>query len=64
MGRALLVGSFFLKLVEELLVAILVALPDTPLDSRVYLAVRGGEGQEQFIKDFWSHIKGNLEYEH
>lgn len=37
---------------------------DTPLDSRVYLAVRGGEGQEQFIKDFWSHIKGNLEYEH
>lgn len=35
---------------------------NTPLDSRVYLAVRGGENQEEFVKEFWSHVKGELEY--
>lgn len=37
---------------------------NTPVDSRVYLAVRGGEDQEKFIEEFWSHIKGKLEYVH
>lgn len=37
---------------------------DIPVDSRIYFAVRGGEGQEQFIEEFWSHIKGKLEYTH
>ena len=32
------------------------------VDGRVYLAVRGGDHQEQFIKDFWSHVPGKLMY--
>ncbi|CAN6660810.1 inositol monophosphatase 2 [Trichomonascus vanleenenianus] len=32
------------------------------VDSRVYLAVRGGENQEKFIEDFWSHVQGTLSY--
>lgn len=32
------------------------------VDSRAYLAVRGGEGQEQFVTDFWNNIEGTLEY--
>uniref|UniRef100_A0A060SYN8 Inositol-1-monophosphatase n=1 Tax=Blastobotrys adeninivorans TaxID=409370 RepID=A0A060SYN8_BLAAD len=35
---------------------------DPAVDSRVYFAVRGGESSDQYIKDFWSHIKGTLEY--
>ncbi|ANB13027.1 inositol monophosphate 1-phosphatase INM2 [Sugiyamaella lignohabitans] len=35
---------------------------ETEVDSRVYLAVRGGHGQEEFVKDFWSHIPGELSY--
>jgi len=30
---------------------------------RTYLAVRAGAGKE-FIEEFWSHIKGDLVYEH
>ncbi|KAK9451352.1 uncharacterized protein V1518DRAFT_424334 [Limtongia smithiae] len=32
------------------------------VDERVYLAVRGGEGAEKFISDFWDNIVGKLEY--
>jgi myo-inositol-1(or 4)-monophosphatase len=35
---------------------------ETPLDSRVYLAVRGGDNQHEFIREFWNHIQGSLEY--
>lgn len=35
---------------------------DPAVDGRVYLAVRGGDGRDQVIEDFWSHIKGTLEY--
>lgn len=36
----------------------------TPVDSRVYLFVRGApeEDQKKFIQDFWSNIKGDLKY--
>lgn len=33
------------------------------LDSRVYLAVRGGDNQKEFIEEFWSHVQGHLEYQ-
>ncbi|KAJ8102014.1 inositol monophosphatase [Lipomyces tetrasporus] len=32
------------------------------VDQRIYLAVRGGDGSEQFIEDFWDSIEGELEY--
>ncbi|KAK9455749.1 inositol monophosphatase [Dipodascopsis uninucleata] len=32
------------------------------VDQRTYFAVRGGEGSEEFIKDFWSKIEGEMEY--
>ncbi|KAK9381628.1 uncharacterized protein V2V93DRAFT_367437 [Kockiozyma suomiensis] len=35
---------------------------DPSVDQRVYLAVKGDEGTEQFIKDFWDSIVGTLEY--
>lgn len=33
------------------------------VDGRRYMAVRGGEGQDAIIEEFWSHVKGTLEYE-
>lgn len=35
---------------------------DPSLDSRVYLAVRGGDSQTEFIEEFWTHVKGHLDY--
>ncbi|CUS23702.1 LAQU0S11e02344g1_1 [Lachancea quebecensis] len=38
---------------------------DVPVDNRTYLAVRACESaqqQEQYIKDFWACVKGNLKY--
>ncbi|KAK9367463.1 inositol monophosphatase [Lipomyces kononenkoae] len=32
------------------------------VDQRIYLAVRGGDGCEQFVEDFWDCIEGRLEY--
>lgn len=32
------------------------------VDGRRYLAVRGGDGQEELIKEFWNNIVGKLEY--
>ncbi|PRT54728.1 Inositol monophosphatase 2 [Wickerhamiella sorbophila] len=39
---------------------------ETPIDGRVYLAVRGADAREQkkYIEDYWSHIKGKLVYKH
>lgn len=39
---------------------------ETPIDSRVYLAVRGADAGEQkkYIEDYWSHLKGKLVYKH
>jgi len=34
---------------------------DPRLDQRRYFAVRGGEGQEGVIEEFWSHVKGTVE---
>lgn len=31
------------------------------LDQRRYMAVRGGEGQEEIIKEFWSCVEGRVE---
>jgi len=31
------------------------------LDSRKFLIVRPGKGQERLIKEFWSHVKGRLD---
>lgn len=33
------------------------------IDARRYLVVRGGEGQEDMIKEFWNQIQGTLTYE-
>ena len=34
---------------------------DPKVDGRRYLAVRKGQGQEEFIKEFWSHVAADLE---
>jgi myo-inositol-1(or 4)-monophosphatase len=34
----------------------------TPVNSRIYLAIRGGERQDEFISEFWKHIRGKLDY--
>ena len=31
------------------------------LDQRRYFAVRGGKGQEQIIKEFWSYVQGRVQ---
>lgn len=36
---------------------------DPTIDGRRYLAVRGGEGQEGVIREFWGCVKGTLKYE-
>ena len=33
------------------------------VDGRRYLAIRGGEGQKELVKEFWGCVKGRLEYE-
>ena len=35
------------------------------VDGRVYFAVRSAEEEEQkaFVRDFWGHVKGQLEYD-
>lgn len=33
------------------------------VDSRRYLIVRGGEGRDEFIKEFWDKVKGEVVYE-
>ncbi|KAL6241249.1 hypothetical protein RBB50_011928 [Rhinocladiella similis] len=40
---------------------------DIPVTHRKYLAVKGaknGEGQKELVKEFWSHIEGEMVYEH
>ncbi|KIW85267.1 hypothetical protein Z517_00657 [Fonsecaea pedrosoi CBS 271.37] len=38
---------------------------DIPVDHRKYLAVRAAEkGQRELVQEFWSFIKGRMEYEH
>ncbi len=39
---------------------------DTPLDSRVYLAVRGAPaGQRELVEEFWGVVgQGRLDYKH
>ena len=39
---------------------------ETPLDSRVYLAVRGASsGQKELVEEFWTMIgDGVMEYKH
>ncbi|KAK9460129.1 uncharacterized protein V1516DRAFT_665644 [Lipomyces oligophaga] len=32
------------------------------VDSRCYFAVRGGQGSEKFVKDFWKSMVGRLQY--
>lgn len=32
------------------------------VDGRRYLVVRGGEGQEEIIREFWGRVGGRLEY--
>ncbi|KAK9491386.1 inositol monophosphatase [Lipomyces doorenjongii] len=32
------------------------------VDQRIYLAVRGGDGCEEFIKNFWDSVEGQLDY--
>ena len=38
---------------------------DPKVDGRVYLAVRSADQEEQtaFVEEFWSHVKGKLEYD-
>lgn len=37
---------------------------EVPVDGRIYFGVRsaGKDEQKKFIEDFWSHVKGTLEY--
>ena len=40
---------------------------EIPVDNRKYLAVRGsegGKGQRQLVEEFWSFVRGRMEYEH
>ncbi|KAK2737895.1 hypothetical protein FQN57_007346 [Myotisia sp. PD_48] len=40
---------------------------DAKVDSRKYLAIRGspnGAGQREIAEEFWSHIKGEIDYSH
>jgi len=36
---------------------------EVPVDHRKYLAVKGGEGQNDIVEEFWSHVEGEMQYE-